>query len=374
MKIGLLYPYFYPIEGACSNRGYGFAKYLHMEGIETIVFTNGNFDHLNFRINNSKISVYRIPMGSLKNYFSAPRILAKLFRKLEIDILQASTPYITPSFYAHQANPPHFILDVRDPMLRFPRENLLVYRFFREMEAKCCRYADLVFVVTRTLGKIVQKRYNITKEKIKLVPNGALDIFHPFSSNIREKLNISDRDTLVLYTGFIDTQRKFDKLIPLFKQLSRQRKDIFFLLIGWGNYLKLAKKAADKNLIVFDRLPFSEIPKYVNGADIVLSLSSYYKTANFSYMIPVKTYEYLACKKPLICLTPKNSELYDFVTLNKIGVCVQDPSELIEAINYLSYCKNEANDFAERGFQLIREKYQMRKIVKKSINHYMKLL
>ena len=363
MRIGLLYPQFYPVKYHGSPRAYGFAKHLHEQGIETIVYSWGAMKYHNVKINKGNIPVYTLPFRDM-HWASSIMLLSQLFKKHKIDILQASTPQILFCFFGLCAKPPRYILDVRDPVYI---EGKLTTRYLleREMERICCLKSDLIFSVTEDLKSLLAKRYWVSENKIKFVPNGALDIFKPSNSTIRRKLGIPEEAILITYLGAITTARRFHEIIPVMKEIIEKQKDVFFLLAGYGNCLELAKNHS-KNLIVYDGKPIDEMPPIINASDICLNIDQ----ISQSIAVPSKTYEYLACKKPILCLAEKNSQLWRFVKSNEVGVCIENIRELPEAIKYIVGHRSEAECMAKRGYRLVTNKYMREVVVKKAIKYY----
>lgn len=382
MRIGLLYPRFYPAKyrdnpqraheivwAASSTRVQSFAEQMIGEGIEPVVYSWGAMKYNNVKTNGGNIPVYHVPFTDT-SWASSIIFLSRLFKKNKIDILQASPPPISFCFHGLCAKPPHYILDVRDPV--YLENQLVDYLRDREIERICCLKSDLVFSVTADLKRLLAKRYWISENKIKFIPNGALDIFKPSDSTIRRTLDIPEGATLITYLGAINRERGFYEMIPLMKKIIDKQKDIFFLLAGWGNCLEFAKKNRSNNLAVYDGKPIDEMPPIINASDICLTIASRGRMGKKTYSValPSKTYEYLACRKPILCLAEKNSELWRFVKSNKVGVCIENICELPEAIKYLMEHRSEAEWMAERGYRLVSNKYMRANIVKKTIKYY----
>lgn len=84
--------------------------------------------------------------------------------------------------------------------------------------------------------------------------------------------------------------------------LLKENNDITFQIIGKGQEYSVCRTMADKfglrNITWIDRIPYEDLPRYINRGDICLG--TFGGTGKFNRCAPNKVYEYMACGKAIL--------------------------------------------------------------------------
>ena len=151
---------------------------------------------------------------------------------------------------------------------------------------------------------------------------------------------------------FID----FDLIISAAEKL----QDKTILLVGGGREFNIVKnKIEDKNIgniILVGSKPHSEVLKYIDAMDICLNI---FKPIPISHgACPIKLFEYLAFKKPVI-----STRMHEVLEIDNGSLYYADNSEeVVENINRILNKPKEAEEKTEIGYELVKEKYTWDKI------------
>ncbi|MBK1646838.1 hypothetical protein CKO25_19810 [Thiocapsa imhoffii] len=173
-----------------------------------------------------------------------------------------------------------------------------------------------------------------------------------------QSLGWADR-TIVLYSGNLGDTHNLDSLLDVANRL-RGRDDLGFLIIGSGSkWAALCAYVEEHQLQNVKLLPFqpeSMLPQTLPAGDVaVVSM----EPAIAGYMVPSKSYYYLAAGSALLAIVPPGNEVADLVEQTECGVRVDpdDPDALFTAIvamvenpALLAHYQRQARTLAERDF------------------------
>lgn len=162
--------------------------------------------------------------------------------------------------------------------------------------------SDLIFPISSRM-KDDFINLGISPERMHPIPLGVdTTVFHEMDIN-RNLIKCHDEDFVFIYIGSIDWIRGLDVLIDAMRIAIDQDNTIKLVFVGNGNHLiDLQKMVSDRGLtdrIIFtNRVSFEEVPKYLQCADVALSIINPLEC--FRVCSPCKIFEYMAMKKPLI--------------------------------------------------------------------------
>ncbi len=170
----------------------------------------------------------------------------------------------------------------------------------RGMLASNVRLARKVTFVTQALGDA----YHLPHDKAVLIPNG----FHEEllerapSQGLKKDLGIEQAFVL----GFVGTLLPWVDLEPTFdalRSICADGKDIRMLVVGGGEKLQESVALADAygiadRVIFTNHVPLSEVPQYISCMDVCLIPRT--ATRDSDRSLPLKLFEYMACRKPVI--------------------------------------------------------------------------
>jgi glycosyltransferase involved in cell wall biosynthesis len=172
------------------------------------------------------------------------------------------------------------------------------------LESTTLRQADRVLVINEKLRDYV-KELGAPPERTQILRAGIdTDRFDPTNKgdNTRQHYGLSKEDVVLFFMGWL---YQFSGLKEVASQLARiNNPHLKLLIVGEGDaYTEL--KAIRDNYSLEDRIvlagkkPYEEIPGFIAASDICL-LPSYPLEPIMQDIVPIKTYEYMAMKKPVI--------------------------------------------------------------------------
>lgn len=149
----------------------------------------------------------------------------------------------------------------------------------------------------------LKEDYKLPNSKAEYIPNGVdTELFNEFHVEmLKSSLNLGG-DFVIGYVGAL---REWVDLEPIFKAMSLFGSNIHlkFLIVGAEGGLQRNKILAEKygvsdKVIFTGTIPYYQIPKYVSCMD--LCLIPFKKDAVAKNSLPLKLFEYMACRKPVI--------------------------------------------------------------------------
>ncbi len=152
--------------------------------------------------------------------------------------------------------------------------------------------SDLIYVVSKNLTNFFDDQPNVY-----WIPNG-VDVKHYNKKFALVNRDIADiKKPIIGYIGIIQDKVDFE----LIKYLARENKDKSIVMVGpvWSQQEKYKDDLEkEENVFFLGYKKYSEAPMYIQQFDIGIIP---HKSAGFSATTnPMKTYEYLACGKPVV--------------------------------------------------------------------------
>lgn len=225
-------------------------------------------------------------------------------------------------------------------------------------ERKYLQKADLVITVEESLRNIYIEHVGILPEKIITLPNTP-DI---------ESINPSNIDTAIIkkyashfvlfYAGTIDHLRGIDFIIEALEVLSKDIKNVLFVIAGKENksfsIAKLMKKYNVRGYVEFvGWVPVTLLPSYIAASNVCLSVP---KADNIEVnnAIPTKVYQYAAMGKPI--LVSEARLMKEFVVENNLGFSINygNIGQFCEIIKKIRNEPEISEHFREHGVNLIK--------------------
>lgn len=224
-----------------------------------------------------------------------------------------------------------------------------------------CRLADLVIIETDNYRDYYCQEFKIPREKFYKIPLGA-DETNFFCRPQEEQKNNTNHLRVLFYGKFIPLQG-ISYIIKAAK-LVEMDKEIEFEIVGSGQLSdeirNLANKLKIKNVSFIDWVNYRELPIHIQNADICLGIFG--DTHKARRGIPIKVYEALAMKKPVITgNSPAAQEVFQH-KINSILCEMANSEALAESIVLLKEDKNLRKDIAEAGFKLYQDLFSSSRI------------
>ena len=222
--------------------------------------------------------------------------------------------------------------------------NKLIIKISFWLEAFIYKHATLINVLTPAFREALLTKKNIAASKIIYIPNAAdfsltEELLETFDAKaFRKEIGVSEETLLITYVGAHGIANHLIQLVEVAEQM--QDKPVFFLLIGDGMHKNMLKeevvKRGLKNMKFVDSVPKKEVFKYILASDLGASVLK--NVQAFKTVYSNKTFDYMACKKPILMAIDGISR--QLVEEAKAGVYVEPENiaDYIEKINdYLAH-------------------------------------
>lgn len=187
---------------------------------------------------------------------------------------------------------------------KFLKRKGLRYRFFLKLEKFLVGHADAIAVDSGLLGNHFQS-LGALPERITVVPTGISE--EDFSLPPEEVKSIRDtlcgKKTMALYTGTLAPYQGLDILLESFAEVQKRNKDLHLVIVGGTlpeieSYKSLTGKLGVEGITFAGKVPFTEIPKYLLAADILVAPRL--EDEGTALQRATKILSYMAAGKPII--------------------------------------------------------------------------
>ncbi len=256
-----------------------------------------------------------------------------------------------------------FKLVVDEHLIEHVRNKSWLARYYNGMKRR--RIGSHLDQVEKFIGvtdescEIMQKLYGIPREKIEHIPLGADSDLYVYDRSqrerLREYLDISESDILLVSTGKINPDKGVETLIRAFSQVAGDK--VHLLMVGsvdWHykqHLLSLLDDEKRRMVIFHDFVLNRRLPEYYSAADICV----------WGDTISASMLEAMACSRPIIgCdLEPVRER-----TTDGNGLCYRlgDASDLCSKIDFLVSHPEVRQDMGRVGRQLVQQQLSWRVI------------
>ena len=242
----------------------------------------------------------------------------------------------------------------------------IIIKSLKWLEKYVYNQASAVITIDQKFYDQIVDRFN-EKDKLKIVPNFVdTELYKPISKEVElpTPFKKDPHKIRLLYAGNIGFYQDWEPVLFAAKKLIDT--NIEFWIIGEGVKKEYLIKEVEKyNLSNIKVLPYQDrelIPMINSLADIhFISISKEMEQEGF----PSKVYTIMACSKPMIVITGKNTPLYNFLKLLNCSILISDNrnEEFVLAINELANNETKKAELANNGYNIIQKYYTKEKIV-----------
>jgi glycosyltransferase involved in cell wall biosynthesis len=201
----------------------------------------------------------------------------------------------------------------------------------------------------------------------KTVVKCSIDVSKLFKNNQR----------ILVYAGNMGIAQAMGTLLDMAEVLL-PRKDIGFLLVGWGSDMvfleKNAKKRGLSNIIFQNKIPADEIPSLYSQCDVgLIALDQRHQTHN----IPGKFLSYIQAGLPVLAIINDGNDLHSIINKYQVGRVTSNKnpfhlSDLVGSIvGELNQCDHRIDEKCKR---LYKELFTTHAAAKQIINSLNKLI
>jgi glycosyltransferase involved in cell wall biosynthesis len=208
------------------------------------------------------------------------------------------------------------------------------------LEGETLMYSDKVVVINQSMKDYVERH---GAKRVKVIGSGVdLKTFKPNILGIRNQYGVKPDETLLFFMGYV---YPFSGLDIIARQLVHYPK-FKLMVVGDGESFSTLNRIRDElqlgdRIITIDKKPYSDIPDYINAADVCILPAEVNETMR--YIVPIKIYEYMALGKPIICT--RLPGVYEEFGQNNGIVYVDEPQDVIPMANAIK------EDYHELGCQ-----------------------
>jgi glycosyltransferase involved in cell wall biosynthesis len=252
------------------------------------------------------------------------------------------------------------------------------YRLFSHLALRSeklnYRYCDRIISVTDKLKDELINLYSIPEGKIFVINNGAnIDLFRPLNQKgVKAELRLEESKKYVCFVGNLAAWQGVEFLIYASTFILEKCPDVRFLVVGDGamksKLLELTSELGLLDKFIFTgRVPYESVPLYINAADVCVAPFIKGRNAKIG-LSALKTYEYLACGKPIVASSiPGVKDLIEF-SGGGISVSPENPEELANAVIELILNEKTRTLMGERGCKYVVENHSWNEVVRKILD------
>ncbi len=242
----------------------------------------------------------------------------------------------------------------------------LIINLLKKFEKLIYNKSDAVVTIDNVFYSTIHSRFNHSR-KLHIIPNFVdIDLYKPLKNqqSLPEIFGQDNKKIKILYAGNIGFFQDWEPVLYAAKELSDE--NIEFWIIGEGVQKEyLLSEVSIQNITNIRIFPYQKrelIPIINNYVDIhFISINKKMEQDGF----PSKVYTIMACAKPLIVITGKNTPLYNFLNGKNCAELITSNREIgfVNAIKKLSNDKKLRTEMGNNGCKEIISNYSKKVVV-----------
>lgn len=252
----------------------------------------------------------------------------------------------------------------------------IIIKSLKWLEKYVYNNAAAVITIDQKFYNQIVNRFK-DRNKLKIIPNFVdTALYKPLSNELKSSHSFQKdpKKFRLLYAGNIGFYQDWEPVLFAAKKLIDT--DIEFWIIGEGvkkNYL--INEVEKNNLNNIKILPYQDrdLMPYINSfADLhFISISKEMEQEGF----PSKVYTIMACEKPMIVITGKNTPLYNFLKPLNCSILISNNrnEEFVRAIIELANDENKKVELSQNGYNIVQQYYTKEKVVYQYLQIFEKL-
>lgn len=386
-EIEILSLYFYPDVASTGQLLDELALKISEKGINVSVTTaiptyDLSIEAKKFEIKNGiRIKRFSVPRLNKKSKLSTLAIsftffikvfLKLLFSRKKTNLLIVSNPPFLPivGLILNKLRKINFIYLIHDihpeyaEKIGYIKKDALLSKIWIKIRELILKHAKFVIVLSNDMKNMLLKISNVDKNKIKIIPNWADEVFFSKLPKKDENLFINKYELqdkfVVMYSGNLGYAYNLEEIINV-AYILKTHECIHFIIAGNGvkkeilQKLVLQKKIKNVSFIPYQ--PKEYLLDLLTSADI--SIITYEKKLE-GLLMPSKLYTSIASKTPIIALCRPESEVGRLIISNNCGYCVDN--DVYQFSNYILEIKNSEQlrkNFSNNAYKLFKRKYTL---------------
>lgn len=256
--------------------------------------------------------------------FFAYRKACELIEKEKIDTVITTSPPHSTQLIGKQLKQKYgitWIADLRDPWTDiYYYKKLYPTRIANWINSRYERLvleqADKIIVVSEAIcKKLAEKSDKVSDKKFEIIPNGFDE------EDFKIKSNPPTDNLIITYTGTVTEDYRFESLIKAITDLKNNNhlKNIKFRFVGsiTSSYVNLFSSLLENKFEFIPHVTHEKSVYYLmNSSALLLAIPCVPENKG---ILTGKLFEYLAARKPIICIGPENGEAAQIITESKAG-------------------------------------------------------
>jgi glycosyltransferase involved in cell wall biosynthesis len=306
-----------------------------------ITYDPGEQRDMEWAQNSSNLELYFTTSGRGLSDLSTVRFCKKVAKERNANIIYERRTSPKVGYALHKLLKIPYAVEINaiveeEKALLSDRDNASFKGFRKNMRTRFFQEAALVVAVTPGIKEHIHVLYDVPKERIEVVPNGAnTELFKPMNrEQCIKSLNLEDDKKYICFIGNLAPWQGLIHMVDAMPQILKERENTVFLVVGGGKEREaLEKRTRELNLedsILFAGwVDYEKVPIYINACDVCVAPLAEGRGKSGSSAI--KIYEYLACGKPVVA---SNVPYLDFLEKEGCGLLVPkgDESSLAQAV------------------------------------------
>ncbi|OGS34791.1 MAG: hypothetical protein A2293_11745 [Elusimicrobia bacterium RIFOXYB2_FULL_49_7] len=234
--------------------------------------------------------------------------------------------------------------------------NGLIMKYAKRVLDNMIQKADLTMAVSTVLADSIQT----ARGNVKVLPNG-VDI-SDFELAASGKRYVECPKPIVGFIGAFEYFIDFDLILDVAQRMPR----CTFLLVGSGRQLGYVqdqvKTRGLRNVILTGGVPHAQIANYIREMDVCLNV--FKKIAVSHSACPIKLFEYMIMKKPVI-----STRLHEVQKIDESFILYADTAqEFVDSISMIVDNKTDVSGYVQRGYDTTVQKYSWKSITLKLLH------
>jgi glycosyltransferase involved in cell wall biosynthesis len=218
------------------------------------------------------------------------------------------------------------------------------HRLLRKTEEIEIYGSDAIVVPSQNLKNQILELFNVKDNKVFVAPNGVdNDMFYPEISplDIQKEFNLKDKFVFG-FTGTFGDWHGVNVMAEAVKHVIREIPNAYFLFVGDGNLRPMLMDILTRDNVsdyakITGIVPYKRIPEFLSACDVLLAPSINNPDIPF-FNSPVKLFEYMAMKKPIIATEVGQQK---DVFQNEVNSLICNDNDPVDLARKMIRCYNE---------------------------------
>jgi glycosyltransferase involved in cell wall biosynthesis len=245
------------------------------------------------------------------------------------------------------------------------RSRITIY-FFSCLSNYIYKNCTAILGQSESFLKNIEKKYDVSKNKLYYFPNWAEEIFTSMTSdNCAPEILKGKNDFVILFAGNVGEAQGFDSVIEA-ARITKNQKNIKWVVIGkgrdWSRIKQKIKNLKLSSVEMLGQFPLERMREFYGSADAMLICLK--SDPLFSLTVPGKLQTYFMARKPILGMI--DGEAKNLIDIAKAGfsTAAEDHIGLARnALNMANLSKLERDKMGQNGREYCIRNFNRKKII-----------